>query len=198
MVAGDSHGNDLFNLFFLNKKFYDAYEFAYTNSLEFSESNLKFKNSDFVILSNSWEIEKLDNLKKLIDLLIKFEKKVILASQNVTFPLSRFDFTIGDDFINKISRLPNIKEKEIIGKNFYKKMDNHEIVNQELRLIAKNKNIKYLNKYDYLCSKKRKTCEFITDQNSKIYFDEDHYTVEGAKYLGKKYFKINNGQIFKE
>ena len=37
-----------------------------------------------------------------------------------------------------------------------------------------------------ICADQKKTCEFLTSNNSKIIFDDSHFTVEGAKYLGAK------------
>ena len=39
---------------------------------------------------------------------------------------------------------------------------------------------------DYTCSLVDKKCEVFTDKNEKIYWDYGHYTLEGAKYFGKK------------
>ena len=70
-------------------------------------------------------------------------------------------------------------------------MNAHREINTKLKEIADSKRILFFNKYDYLCSTTDEKCEFLTDTNSKIYFDEDHYTVEGSKYLGKKFFKVD-------
>ena len=44
---------------------------------------------------------------------------------------------------------------------------------------------------DYTCSLVNKKCEVFTDKNEKIYWDYGHYTLEGAKYFGKKIKKLN-------
>mgnify|MGYP002840099229 FL=1 len=77
--------------------------------------------------------------------------------------------------------------------NFSKKIKNFST---ELDLI-------YLDKFDYSCDIKFKSCSSLTDKGNLIYFDGIHYTIKGAAYFGKKmheigwlrsidnYFKIN-------
>ena len=52
--------------------------------------------------------------------------------------------------------------------------------------IAKRNQVNFINIKELICSDQNKTCEFLTDTNSKIMFDNSHFTVEGAKYLGAK------------
>ena len=56
----------------------------------------------------------------------------------------------------------------------------------EIEKIAKNNQIDFINMKDLMCTVQKKTCEFLTSNNSKIMFDDSHFTVEGAKYLGNK------------
>ena len=190
LIVGDSHGNDFFNLLNFNKNLYEGYEFAFLNSLKIDNSK-KIRTCDYVIFSKAWKYSDLDELPNKIDFLQKLGKKVFLASHNVTFPLSKFDFTISDDFLKKISRLPNKIEKKEIEHKFFEQMNAHREINKKLKKIAESKRLLFFNKYDYLCSTTDEKCEFLTDTNSKIYFDEDHYTLEGSKYIGKKFFEVD-------
>ena len=47
-----------------------------------------------------------------------------------------------------------------------------------------------------MCTVQKKTCEFLTSNNSKIMFDDSHFTVEGAKYLGNKIKELKWFQVF--
>ena len=59
-------------------------------------------------------------------------------------------------------------------------------LNDWLETISKRNNIKYLRKENFVCEKKRKRCEVIKASNgNKIYWDNSHYTIEGAKHFGK-------------
>ena len=53
------------------------------------------------------------------------------------------------------------------------------------------KNIQFLNPKDYSCNEILKECEVLTKENHKIYWDYGHYTLDGAKYFGKKIFNSN-------
>ena len=55
-----------------------------------------------------------------------------------------------------------------------------------IKKIAKYNQIDFINTKELICSDQKKTCEFLTDSNNKIIFDDSHFTVEGAKYLGAK------------
>lgn len=195
LVMGDSHANDFFNMLNLNRNLYNDFDFSYLNSFDFK--NEKIQKSDYVILSKAWKDKDLDSLNSKIDILIKSKKKVFLVSHNVTFPLAKFDFTISDEFLSNKGSLPSEEEKKEIEKRFFKSGNYHEKINNKLKKISIDKQIIYLNRYDYLCSDLRKSCDFLTYNFSKIYFDEDHYTIAGAKYLGKKFFENNGALIFR-
>ena len=60
-----------------------------------------------------------------------------------------------------------------------------------LKNFSDENNITFLNKEDFLCNNSRKECDFITPEGFKIYFDQTHYSIDGAKYLGKKIFDMN-------
>ncbi len=192
LVMGDSHANDFFNMLNFNKNLYNVFDFAYLNSFDVDIKNEKILRSDYIILSKAWKKKDLDSLKTKIDILVKYKKKVFLTSHNVTFPLAKFDFTISDKFLNSIGRLPNEAEQKDIENLFFINRNKHKEINNELERISIDKQINYINKYNYICSDLKKRCTFLTDNFSKIYFDEDHYTIAGAKYLGKIFFE-NNG-----
>ena len=71
----------------------------------------------------------------------------------------------------------------------FKQIKNKDKLNNKLKKIAKNKNIKILLKEEYLCNFEEKKCSVFTDDYRKISWDYAHYTLEGAKYLGKKIYK---------
>ena len=70
----------------------------------------------------------------------------------------------------------------------FKQIKNKEKINNRLNKISKIKNIKILLKEKYLCDINKKRCSALTDNNEKIFWDYAHYTLSGAKYLGKKIY----------
>ena len=63
--------------------------------------------------------------------------------------------------------------------------------NLDLKKFLVSKDIMFLDPTDYTCNLINKKCEIFTDKNEKIYWDYGHYTLEGAKYFGKKIKKLN-------
>ena len=49
----------------------------------------------------------------------------------------------------------------------------------------------YLNKEDYLCNSSRKECDYVDEFGNKIFYDYGHYTLEGAKFFGRKIYESN-------
>ena len=79
-----------------------------------------------------------------------------------------------------------------IKKDYFNKINkNTYIWNRELKEIMIELNIKYLDRFDYSCNLKKKECDFVTENEEKIYFDYGHYTLEGAKYFGKRIYEMN-------
>ena len=93
-----------------------------------------------------------------------------------------------DQFVLNKGGLPNLEEKNIIEKKYYKiKKQGIEKINQRLKRISNNLNLIYLNFEDIACDVFMKKCEILTKNNSKIYVDANaHLSFEGAKYLAKK------------
>jgi len=85
-----------------------------------------------------------------------------------------------------------IKEDLIqIEKEMYTYIDKLGETNAKLKTIASNNNIKFLDQQEFQCNHLNKSCNVMTPNGFKIYWDFGHYTSEGAKYLGNKIFNEN-------
>ena len=116
-------------------------------------------------------------------------KKVILTTQTPNYYFKNY-FSLVDEFYHKNKRLPDQKEKILLEKKYYKtKKVNSVIINNELKKISKNTKTKLLEKKKLFCNEKTKRCQFLTDQNNKIYYDNYHLTIQGAIFIGQKIFK---------
>ena len=215
LIVGDSNGRDLFNAINLNKDLFPKYEFSFyrdqisdffefINLKENKEFRLKIenffdisiqynlKNADFIILSYEWNDSYLESLETSI-LHVDNKNKIIITGNTPHFPTYIHDihsFTIVDKFVFDNKRLPNNKEKINLEKLYYQKNDKHFLdLNNRIKEISDKYNITYLEKNDYICEKIKKRCDFFTESNNKIYWDSGHYTLEGAKYLGKKIYE---------
>ena len=59
-------------------------------------------------------------------------------------------------------------------------------LNNWLSEISDRNDIVYLRKENFICKIKDESCYIITDEGYKIFWDNSHFTIEGAKYFGKK------------
>ena len=107
-----------------------------------------------------------------------------------------------DEFFLKNNRLPNEKELILLEKKQFELMNvfndksdydnkNYYKKNQKLKKIATENKIKILNQTDYLCTLDNKKCLIMTDDQDKIFLRQDHITLSGAKFLGKKIYEKN-------
>ena len=220
LIIGNSHSKDMFNIFNENKNLFGEYEFSrypftFRENIDLEINNLKknsiFPKTDIILISHFYSIEdkEIDGVEKFIKSLKK-EKKIILTSQsnvyNDGFVYKRFTrLTLFDHYLLKknkefVSIDKNLtKEDKKILNNLYfqnRKLSLIKNINDSLKRISNENNIKFLNKEEFLCDVKNFTCFGITDKYQKIYFDSMHYTIEGAKFLGEKifqrdWFKIN-------
>ena len=84
----------------------------------------------------------------------------------------------------------NIKHK--INSYYYKNIDIKKInkINNELQMIAQKHKIKMLYKKDFQCDMNNKICFGVTDEVMKSHYDYGHFTLEGAKFFGKRASEI--------
>ena len=143
--------------------------------------------SDIVIIS--FRHDDTAGISNLIEAIKNKSKRVVLVLNTVEFnniegrPI--FDWyaeTHNQDF--SANRL-----KELFFNNQSHDMDN---INKALRNIAKNKDIVLLDKTDFICDMEAMTCDGITDEGYKSFYDDyGHFTLEGARYFGQRIHEIN-------
>ena len=204
-VIGDSHANnfalmfrtnpDLFpNLRFITLKINDFQEIL-NNTNEVSELGLLIKKSNVIIFSYSYTEDEFNIVERTIKSIIKkTNKKVVLTTNNPVFNLYASRFTDIDFFLMLKKRKPSKEELIDLEKKYFSFYKNNEFfirMDKKLKNLSKTYNLKILNKSFYQCNETKKRCEILTDKNKKINYDSDHHTLEGAKYLGKKIFKLN-------
>ena len=208
LILGNSYGEDLFISLKQNENLFKDLHFilAHTQLYCFTKKyynqnncgnnhmdkiNKLLKNSEVVIVSARWNAEDIKNIDEIFLYFKKLGKDIIITSHPEEFYFEKY-FTILDFFIYKNKRFPKNDEVSNLKKTYYKKRyktapkNNLLIENYSLKY-----NFKYLKKNFYQCDYLKKECDYMTDKNKKIYFDKGHTTLEGAKYFGKKIFKLN-------
>jgi peptidoglycan/LPS O-acetylase OafA/YrhL len=210
LIIGDSHAEDLFHIFFSNINLFKNYDFLFEEFIfdyHSPDEYIKKKvvgDADIIMISYNWQsrfdmrsnidlkrnIDLKKKLKELTDEMIKNNKKVIITSNTNEYPgLS------GYTLIDYLILLKKDKKFDYFGykKLYYDKREVHTNthINILLKDFSEKNNFTYLNKEDYLCNIELQECDYLTPDGHKIFHDQTHYTIKGAKYLGKKIYKLN-------
>jgi peptidoglycan/LPS O-acetylase OafA/YrhL len=206
LIIGNSHGRDIFNSLKINENLFDKFEFSildlqvrcmenifdkfeFCNGKKMSRLEKKiFFDSETIIISSAYKEEDLGKIEEIIKSLKKYKKKIILTTMSPGFDFENYS-TIIDKFYYEYKRLPDPNEVIILEKKYYRSMKIYiRNINKKLEIISKNQNIKLLRKLILLCNEDTQRCEFLTKNKNKIIFDDSHYTIKGAEYIGKKIF----------
>ena len=197
VIIGDSHGQDLFNSLNLNRNFFNDIKFYYIGNLlsgrlnNISNNENFFKQANIIIVSYKWDDFKFNLLENNIEKIKDLNKKIYITSSSNEYKVWSKLYTLLDYEIlfNKD------KNKDYFGlKNLYFKnrvISSNSNINKKLKKFTSENNLTYLNKEDYMCDIPNKECDYIDEDGHKIFYDYGHYTEYGARYFGKKIYKIN-------
>ncbi len=219
LIVGNSYGEDFLKLFELNKELFDEitvslissikrhrnlnYEVfclkdlilnqnVVCNNFDFTKNILdQYKKSEIIIFSSHWNKNDLEVLDEIIKLVKKDNKKIIITSHSLESKIFMpHSFNLLDSVVFEKRKI--IKEDLIqIEKEMYTYIDKLVETNAQLQTIASNNNVKFLDQQKFQCNHLNKSCNVMTPDGFKIYWDFGHYTSEGAKYLGNKIFNEN-------
>ena len=208
LFIGDSHSKDMFNVFYQNKNLFNKYTFNREELIFWKETAdfdqqlnrlKKFKNfyfADYLIVSNRFQKNDLENLKKLILFSKNYKKKMIILSKSTEFRSSQSSYTLYDKYViknfNKKNHKINLKDfKNNLEKIYFKNKISFDDLNKQIYNITIKENVKFLNKEELLCNNINNTCLAITPNGEKIFYDYGHYTIAGAKYIGELIYNKN-------
>ncbi len=210
LFIGDSHSKDMFNVFYQNKNLFKNFEFsriAYGFTKDSLEKNVNistdknFLLSDYIVISDKFLENELKYLDKFISFLKTNKKKVIILSKTNEYKSGFRDkkyrlypLTLTDKYLleNNLDNVMQEKDFLEINKIHYENriVDKYEIINRKIYEIAIKNDVKFLSKQEFLCDEVNKTCDGITKDGYKIFYDYGHYTMEGAKYFGGKIYNM--------
>jgi peptidoglycan/LPS O-acetylase OafA/YrhL len=209
LIIGNSHARNTFNALKLNENLFNTLEFSildlsidcvenifikfeFCDEVKMTKLQKKiFNDSEVIILSTRFREVDINSLEKIIHLTRKFKKQIVLTTKNPSFYFENY-LTFLDKFYIENKRLPNAEETIILEKKYFRSMNEKDkILNKRIEDISINLNVRLLKKIDLFCDKKTERCVFLTKNNDKILFDADHYSLNGAKYIGKKIFYLN-------
>ena len=202
------YGHDVDNSFR-----FGPYSFTQSEIEEFISSKL-FIDADYILISDNMCSQEncFVNLNSFIEILKKNQKEVILTSLSPIYKdkynYKRFSKATLFDYIllnlNNIGYFETLIKKknidysinketsELINKSYFEnRVKWYFEVNEKLKKIAEKNKIIFLNKEEYQCEQEKQICHAITPSGYKIHYDHSHYTLEGAKFFGKKISEIN-------
>jgi peptidoglycan/LPS O-acetylase OafA/YrhL len=193
LIIGDSHGGDLFNTLSLNKSLFNEIDFVFIGkNLEdiLSQDKNLLKESDGILFSYRWDEKKLEDFKKLITKFKNFKKNIILTSRTNEYKAPSKLYTLLDyKVLFEKQKFDYFGLKVLYFNN--RLIHSKSNVNIELIELSKKQKFLFLNKEDYMCDLSKKECDYIDENGNKIFYDYGHYTLEGAKFFGKKIYELN-------
>jgi hypothetical protein len=210
LVIGDSHGADftmiLRNNLFLTKNnninFYniETHHFTRNNLDDLVRVNNFFKSSlfieaDTILIADAmypYRISKdlkndLDGIKFLNNQL-KNNKKIILINQSPYFfgshnPVKTIILRKGRNSFLSENYISNEIYK-LIPNNFFE-------LNKKIEKISKEENIPIFDVFSIFCDNDKKICKFKDNKNNLLFFDSNHVSDEGVKFISRD-FRFNN------
>ena len=162
-----------------------------------------FKNLDILIIADSmypFRVSKeLENdfagIKYLADVL-KNKKDIILVNQSPYF----IGYTNPVKTVLLKQAIPSELPEISISKEIYKLIPRQVFsINNQLSVLAKNYKIALFDMFSIFCDNVLKVCSFKTEKNNLLFFDTNHLSNEGIKYMSQNnnffdllYKKIRN------
>ncbi len=203
LILGDSKSEDLYVALHLNKHFFeynefrqlrldedcmqnfDKYDYKNETSVCLKEinnvlgSNL-LKESEVVVLSNTWTYFANKNVVAFANYLVSREKKVYVVSTGNFNDLASLSMEIAQ------REIPSEELNSFLFKNI--RQDWKKISDQLKEELKGINNVYFLEKLDLFCNIENETCNLFLDSKALIY-DTGHVTKEGAYFMGKEIYK---------
>lgn len=191
LIIGNSHSIDFFNAVYLNQRMFDGVEFArFALRQNFPEAQFQlmysspnFKAAETIVVSPKYNRLTMLSLEERVKEMIGLGKKVVLIGNAAEFDPPG-TLPIFDWYIRRFNTSPKRLEINSIAYRF--EGIRARSYNEEIRTIAKKYGIDYYDRRALMCDDSSKTCTLMTPEGWKAMRDNDHWTVEGAKYFGEK------------
>ena len=201
LIIGNSHAKDLNNSILLNEKLNSKIssniyttqikELVNNENFTYFVNSTSFLEAEFIIVSTQYIDGDIEALDSLIPLIQKYNKNILVFGNNAEFKKYRGNQIALTDILILESNKSNFNNQN----DFKKYMDSYHFKslkqsvienNKKIQSIAKHHNISYIDKVSLVCNSKLKACDSLTNEFKKTYVDSNHWTVEGAKFFGKK------------
>ena len=203
LVVGDSHSKDIFNSLFLNGSAIPSTEvrrmplndsclylfsgqapprshierqinLCRQQAEELLTSSL-YRNADTIILSSRWSRTSIGWLPDFIARLRQDNPgKILIFGRTAEFQ-SVPDLIIRHGLRGDIESFVAARRDKALDQ-----------INRLLEQMALELNVDYIDKVSFICSEDRTRCDVVDREGNLLYYDYGHWTLEGAKYFGRK------------
>lgn len=213
LIIGNSHSGDLYNVLASCQDLFPDVEFArygvQLSDFGHPEGEAMFATpnymaADVIMASTRWSGLRFEarsrgrsdfnGLEALISRVEADGKLLVITSESPHFPHFG-SLTFADSLAVKLSRptgSPRLSVREcidFINRQYYESKDHnrrtHE-TNMLLRQIADRHGVVFLDKENFLCDRDAGTCSAVLENGAKAFWDEAHYTLEGARAFGQR------------
>jgi len=217
LIIGNSHSMDLYNAFASCPELYPGMEFA-RYGIQLSDfghpegermfESPNYKAADVVVVSTRWSGFRFEarsrgrsdfkGLEVLIPRVEQDGKTLAICSETPHFP--QFGtLTLADITAIRLSRrggapLPAGECIDLINRGYYQSLHGSrrtEATNALLRQITARYGCLFLDKEDFLCDRAEGTCLAVLDDGAKTFWDEAHFTLDGARAFGARAARID-------
>jgi hypothetical protein len=193
LVIGNSPSKDLFNAFVQNSEAFPDYEFArfgmHPLDLATQAPTLwdapNFVNADVVVVRFLVNEEWLAAVEQFVAQLNTSGKQLYLWSSPPAFT-SMGVTPLFDWYLQEHGA---VNEPEgALGRLFYERRvpQSATVVDARLRQLAQRLGIPYRDGMELVCRLQEQTCDGMTSDGYKAYYDNIHWTREGARYFGTR------------
>lgn len=217
LIIGNSHSGDLFNVFGSCRELFPTMEFA-RYGVQLSDfghpegdalfETPNYKAADVILVSTRWSGFRFEQrsrgrsdfrgLESLIPRVAQDGKLLVLSTESPHFP-HYGSLTLADSLVIKWSRrhatAPTTADEcvDFINHQYYESLDDsrrtHE-TNVMLRQLADRYGLIVLDKTGFLSDHAARRCLAVFENGDKAFWDEAHYTLEGAKAFGRRAAEI--------
>jgi peptidoglycan/LPS O-acetylase OafA/YrhL len=201
LILGNSHAKDIYNAIIQNIKHNNYVSFRilkpenpeiiserlWIGDKEISINNNLFNSqsyiySDYIIIASRFTDLKLNLIPVLFNKLHQDGKKVIIFSNKTEFLINSKLLSITDLLIKK--NFFNYETNEHLNrKSYIFKADAKS--NDYIKRLAESYNFKYIPIDDIVCDVNLNSCNILSSNFKKYYYDSNHWTLEGSRVYGK-------------
>jgi peptidoglycan/LPS O-acetylase OafA/YrhL len=207
LLVGNSHSKDLYNLMLSSEEARAAFEFArYGTQISELEGKVpslfqlpNYVKADVIMIATRYDRRDIEALPGLIRKVRLAGKLPVIVSQSIEFQ-NYNSRTLADSIVERIVRLQQggVIDKDELVERINTTYTSHyqdgnvyrggfiSDANTALRNIAMETNAIFLDRVEYLCGDKGTQCFGVSKDLKKLFFDEAHYTLDGARFFGAR------------